>query len=157
MRKSRKPNNPVANTGIDREEARSIGYLSRYMYRMFAKAIAAELAPFDLVAGEWSVLRVLWVEEGLSQVGLAERMRVEKASLTTVLAVMEKQGLIRRTRNVEDRREINIYLTPKGLRLKEDLLPFVGKINRKATRGMSPAEVDMLRTLLCRVIGNLET
>jgi DNA-binding MarR family transcriptional regulator len=144
------------SAGFDPEEARSIGYLSRYMYRMFAKAIAAELAPFGLVAGQWSVLRALWVEEGLSQVDLADRMRVEKASLTTVLEVMDKQGLIRRTRNSSDRRKVNIYLTQKSQRLRDDLLPFVGKINRKATRGMSSAEVDAFRALLCRVIANLE-
>ena len=57
----------------DRDGAQSIGYLSRQMYRMFAKSIAAELAPFGLVAGQWSVLRVLWSEEGLSQVDLADR------------------------------------------------------------------------------------
>ncbi len=126
------------------------------MYRVFAKEIASELAPYGLVASQWSVLRVLWVEDGLSQVDLAERMRIEKASLTTTLEAMDKQGLIRRERNSDDRRKVNIYLTAASQRLKGDLLPFVGKINRKATRGMSTAEVEMLRDLLCRVISNLD-
>lgn len=141
---------------ISREEGRSIGYLSRYMYRLFAKAIAAELAPYGLVAGQWSVLRILWLEEGLSQVDLADRMRVEKASLTTVLDVMAKQGLVLRQRNTEDRRKVNIFLTAKSRRLKDDLMPFVGKINRKATKGMAASEVDSLRTLLSKVIANLD-
>ncbi len=126
------------------------------MYRVFAKEIASELAPYGLVASQWSVLRALWVEDGLSQVDLAERMRIEKASLTTTLEAMDKQGLIRRERNSDDRRKVNIYLTAASQRLKGDLLPFVGKINRKATRGMSTAEVEMLRDLLCRVISNLD-
>jgi len=126
------------------------------MYRLFAKAIAAELAPYGLVAGQWSVLRILWLEEGLSQVDLADRMRVEKASLTTVLDVMAKQGLVLRQRNTEDRRKVNIFLTAKSRRLKDDLMPFVGKINRKATKGMAASEVDSLRTLLSKVIANLD-
>jgi hypothetical protein len=54
----------------------SIGYLFRYGYRAFARAISIELQPFEISSGQWSVLRVLWETEGLSQVELAENMRV---------------------------------------------------------------------------------
>jgi DNA-binding MarR family transcriptional regulator len=134
----------------------SVGYLARYAHRAFAKALAAELAPHDILGGQWSVLRVLWEQEGLSQVDLAERMRVEKASLTSVLDAMERRKLIVRSRNSDDRRKVNINLTSYGRGLKAQLLPYGASINRKATRGMSAAEVDQLRGLLARVIRNLE-
>jgi DNA-binding MarR family transcriptional regulator len=134
----------------------SIGYLFRYGYRAFARAISVELQPFEISSGQWSVLRVLWETEGLSQVALAESMRVEKASLTGMLDVMEKRGLISRTRNAEDRRKVNIHLTPRARALKDKLLPYRAKINRKATRGMTTEEVETLRRLLAQVIGNLE-
>lgn len=134
----------------------SLGYLFRYGYRAFARAISAELQPFDISSGQWSVLRVLWENEGLSQVELADRMRIEKASLTGVLDVMERRGLISRTRNSDDRRKVNIHLTPRARVLKEKLLPFRTKINKKATRGMTSEEVETLRRLLAQVISNLE-
>lgn len=134
----------------------SVGYLARYAHRAFAKALAAELAPHDILGGQWSVLRVLWEQEGLSQVDLAERMRVEKASLTSVLDAMERRKLIARSRNSDDRRKVSINLTSYGRGLKAQLLPYGASINRKATRGMSAAEVDHLRGLLARVIRNLE-
>jgi DNA-binding MarR family transcriptional regulator len=83
-------------------------------------------------------------------------MRVEKASLTSVLDAMERRRLIVRTRNSDDRRKININLTSHGRSLKAQLLPYGVSINRRATRGMSAAEVDQLRGLLARVIRNLE-
>jgi DNA-binding MarR family transcriptional regulator len=134
----------------------SIGYLFRYGYRAFARAISIELQPFEISSGQWSVLRVLWETEGLSQVELAENMRVEKASLTGMLDVMERRGLISRTRNTEDRRKVNIHLTPRARALKDKLLPYRAKINRKATRGMTPEEVETLLRLLTQVIRNLE-
>ena len=134
----------------------SVGYLTRYAHRAFAKALAGELAPHDILGGQWSVLRVLWEQEGLSQVDLAERMRVEKASLTSTLDAMERRKLIIRTRNSDDRRKVNINLTSLGRGLKGQLLPYGVSINRRATRGMSAAEVDQLRGLLARVIRNLE-
>jgi DNA-binding MarR family transcriptional regulator len=69
---------------------------------------------------------------------------------------MEKRGLIVRSRNTQDRRKINIHLTNRARMLKDKLLPFIGKITRKATRGMTGGEVDTLRRLLTQVIDNLE-
>jgi MarR family transcriptional regulator, organic hydroperoxide resistance regulator len=133
----------------------SIGYLVRYAYRAFVKALAVELDPHDITTSQWSVLRVLWQEEGMSQVELAQRMMVEKASLTPVLESMTGNRLIVRTRNADDRRKVNIFLTARGRQLKDTVLPSGGKINKKATRGMSAAEIDRLRDLLSRLITNL--
>lgn len=137
-------------------ETQSLGYLARYAHRAFVKALAQELEPHGILTAQWSVLRILWDSEGLTQVELADRMRVEKASLTGVLDGMARRGLILRVRNKEDRRKINITLTAKGRRLKTKLLPYGAKINRKAARGMSEAETVQLRRLLAELIQNLE-
>lgn len=142
--------------GPDQHQTQSLGYLARYAHRAFVKALENELAPHGILTGQWSVLRILWDTEGLSQVELAERMRVEKSSLTSVLEGMERGGLILRARNADDRRKINIRLTARGRRLKAELLPYVGKINRRATRGMGEDEVAQLRRALASVTANLE-
>ena len=134
----------------------SLGYQIRYAYRAFVKALADELGPYGVTTGQWSALRVLWQQEGLSQVELAQRMMVEKASLTAVLQALAEAGLITRTRNAEDRRKVNIFLTAAGRRLKSKILPLVGKINKRATRRLSATEVHQLRTLLARVMINLQ-
>jgi DNA-binding MarR family transcriptional regulator len=134
----------------------SLGYQIRYAYRIFVKALADELGPHRVTTGQWSALRVLWQEDGLSQVELAQRMMVEKASLTAVLKAMASEGLITRVRNTEDRRKVNIFLTASGRRLKSKILPLIGRINKRATRGLSSAEVQQLRRLLARVMINLQ-
>jgi DNA-binding MarR family transcriptional regulator len=134
----------------------SLGYQIRYAYRIFVKALADELGPHRITTGQWSALRVLWQEEGLSQVELAQRMMVEKASLTAVLKAMASGGLITRIRNTEDRRKVNIYLTAAGRRLKSKILPLIGQINKRATRRLSSADVHQLHTLLARVMINLQ-
>jgi DNA-binding MarR family transcriptional regulator len=134
----------------------SLGYQIRYAYRIFVKALADELGPHRITTGQWSALRVLWQEEGLSQVELAQRMMVEKASLTAVLKAMASAGLVTRLRNAADRRKVNIYLTASGRRLKSKILPLIGKINKRATRRLSSAEVHQLHTLLARVMINLQ-
>ncbi len=134
----------------------SLGYQIRYAYRAFVRALAEELGPHRVTTGQWSALRVLWEEEGLSQVELAQRMMVEKASLTPVLKALAATGLITRIRNADDRRKVNISLTASGRRLKNKILPLVGGINNRATRRLSAAEVHQLHILLARVMINLQ-
>lgn len=134
----------------------SIGYLTRYASRAFVKSLAVDLERGGILSAEWSVLRVLWKGDGISQVELAQRMRVEKSSLTAVVNKMARKGLIRRTPDKVDRRKINITLTRKGRGLKAALLPFADKINARATRGMRRDEVAQLCALLVRAIANLD-
>ncbi len=134
----------------------SIGYQIRYAYRAFVKALAEELRDYGVSTAQWSALRVLWQRDGLTQVELAQRMMVEKASLTAVLKAMAAEGLITRKRNADDRRKVNIFLTPLGRRLESKILPLVGKINKRATRHLLATEVQRLRALLARVIINLQ-
>jgi MarR family transcriptional regulator, organic hydroperoxide resistance regulator len=134
----------------------SLGYQIRYAYRAFAKAIAEQLEPYGITASQWSALRALWQREGLSQVELAQHMMVEKASLTAVLATLEAAGLIVRRRNSDDLRKFSIYLSPTGRRLRDTVLPLGGRINKRATRGLSAAEVEQLHVLLAKVLENLK-
>lgn len=134
----------------------SLGYQVRYVYRAFVKALADELSAHDVTTSQWSALRVLWERDGLSQVELAQRMMVEKASLTSVLEAMANAGLITRVRNSKDRRKVNIFLTAAGRRLREDVLPLGEEINKRAVRGLSAAEVKQIRKLLTQVMRNLQ-
>ena len=134
----------------------SLGYLIRFAHRAFVKALAQELEPHGISTGEWSALRVLWMQEGLTQVELAERMRVEKASLTGVLNGLEAKGLIERARNRQDRRKINLALTAAGRKLEARLMTCGRRINEKATRGVAPAQLGEVRALLDAFVANLE-
>jgi DNA-binding MarR family transcriptional regulator len=109
-----------------------------------------------VTASQWHFLRVLWVEDGISQRELSNRVNMREP--TTVIAVkrLEKAGLIRREQSREDGRKINIFLTPKAKNLKSKLIPLVEEVNNIATRGMSAKEKSELRRLLTMVIRNLE-
>jgi DNA-binding MarR family transcriptional regulator len=155
-KRTRKSDQPVGEKQMH-PDYDSFGFLVRHAYRTFVKALAFELEPFGLSTGQWSALRILWDEEGMSQVELADLMRVEKASLTSILASMEHRGLITRLRSRDDGRKIYIYLTPKGKQLKRTVLPTGGKINARATATMSAGQQSRLRKSLMTLIANLET
>jgi len=137
-------------------EAEGIGFLVRHAHRAFARVLAEHLAPHGISAAQWTVLRALWREDRCSQVELAARIRVEKASLTQVLASLERQGLIERERSEADKRRWHVCLTQAGRALEPELLPFARSVDKAALTGFTADEVAALKQLLTRALRNLE-
>jgi MarR family transcriptional regulator, organic hydroperoxide resistance regulator len=135
---------------------RSLSFLVRQAHRAFVARLADRLVPHGVSVAEWAVLRRLWQQEGFTQVALADRMRVRKASLTSVLASLERKGFLRRTRRGEDLRKYHLFLTKRGRDLREELLPIGVAINRKAVSGIDPNDAGLVVHLLEKVVANLE-
>jgi DNA-binding MarR family transcriptional regulator len=68
---------------------------------------------------------------------------------------LERRGFVRRRRNAEDARKINVFLTAKGRRVYPLVLPEIRHVNEKATRGMKPGELELLKRLLRRLRQNM--
>ncbi len=134
---------------------KSLGYLIRDVHRAFVRELVRALERHEVSGAQWAALRVLWEEEGLSQVQLAERMRTEKAALTAVLNALERKRYIVRSRDKHDRRKINLHLTRAGHRLKTVLLPISIQVHDRATSGMTAADRVNARKLLQRILANL--
>jgi MarR family transcriptional regulator, organic hydroperoxide resistance regulator len=135
---------------------RSLSFLVRQAHRAFVARLADRLVPHEISVAEWAVLRMLWQEEGLTQVALADRMRVRKASLTSVLSTLERKGFLRRTQRGEDRRKYHLFLTRHGRELEAELSPIGAAINRRALTGIDPEDAGLAVLLLEKVIANLE-
>ena len=70
---------------------------------------------------QWRVLRVLG-EHGMVETGrVAREAYILGPSLTGVLARMERDGLVRRSRDPADQRRTVVEATPKGLKLVQRL------------------------------------
>ena len=146
----------TAPEGLPAELEESIGYMVRNAHRAYDRVLGGALSAHRILTGQWSLLRVLWHEDGLSQIEVAKRMKVERASLTIMLTTVEKAGLILREADPQDGRKHLIRLTPKGRALEGVLVPIGMAVNGVALSGLSAQEVATLRALLQRVTDNLE-
>lgn len=134
----------------------SIGYVVRNAHRAYDRVLEEALSKHRVLTGQWSLLRVLWHEDNLSQIEVAKRMKIERASLTIMLNTVEKAGLIVRHIDPRDRRKQRISLTRKGRALQAVLVPIGMSVNGIALTGLSEREISTLRSFLQRVIENLE-
>lgn len=139
------------------EWTNSLGYLVRRSFRSLAAALEIRTSEYGVTASQWHFLRVLWLEDGISQRELSRRVNMREP--TTVIAVkrLEKAELIFRRPSAEDGRRIDIFLTPKAKKLKGKLMPLVEEVNNLAMKGMTAEERAELRRLLTKVNKNLES
>jgi len=106
-----------------------------------------------LTATQYNVLRILRgaEPEGLLCRGIAERMISRDPDMTRLLDRMEKQSLISRQRQQDDRRVIKARITPEGLKLLKKLDQPVHDLHKAQFRHMTAARLKLLAELLGEV------
>ena len=76
------------------------------------------LDKLGLTYPKYLVMLVLWQEDGLLVKAIGEKLFLDSGTLTPLLKRLEGSGLIVRTRDVEDERQVRITLTREGRALK---------------------------------------
>jgi DNA-binding MarR family transcriptional regulator len=132
-----------------------LGYFVRETHKAMMRRLAEELTAQGIAPKHYYYLRALYEENGITQIELGERVGMNRATVTRVVDTMVRSGLVRRIRNPDDRRKINIVLTPRAERLRQPLLHTVETLNAEAMRGLSATEARVLRAALRHVLENL--
>jgi len=130
----------------------SLGYLINRAARAFANRLATELRPFDVGIGQWAVLLHLWGNDGMTQAQLARRVAIEQPTMVRTIDRMERDGLVARAPDPNDRRASRITLTEHGWALRDALVPLAAGVNATATETLTDDEVEILKRLLAKLV-----
>jgi DNA-binding MarR family transcriptional regulator len=76
------------------------------------------LDPLGLTYPQYLVMLVLWEHDDQSVKALGERLFLDSGTLTPLLKRLEAAGLVRRTRDRADERQVRIALTEAGAALR---------------------------------------
>jgi len=77
----------------------------------------------DLTYSQFAVLEALYHVGSLTQGEISSKILKSTSNLTTVIDNLERDRLVRRERDTEDRRVIHVHLTEAGRRKIEAVLP----------------------------------
>ncbi|WP_235271741.1 MULTISPECIES: MarR family winged helix-turn-helix transcriptional regulator [Gluconobacter] len=108
-------------------------------------------------AGQIPVFLALGKGEIRTQKVLAELAGIEQPGMATLLARMERDGLIEREPDPDDKRVSQIRLSPVGLTKSQQVIPIMEGASEEAFKGFTPLERDILITLLERMSSSLES
>ena len=91
------------------------------MLLSLARELRREVHSLGVTGGQVMLLIGIKNNPGLSQRELAERERISGAAASVHVDRLERAGLVRRPRSETDRRRIGLEVTPKGLRVLEQV------------------------------------
>lgn len=110
---------------------------------------------FDITVEQWVILANLYFrQDGQVQQQLAERTFKSKGVIARILHSMEKQNLVMRLDNDQDRRQKEIYITPKGKELIQDLLPIADQAQKQAQKLIAPDDLTVFTSVLRQIFNN---
>jgi MarR family transcriptional regulator for hemolysin len=141
---------------VDENIFRRPGHLINRLARLSLRWTEEHFEPLGLSTGQIPVLYLLKDGASLTQKELARLVRIEQPTMAQLLSRMERDGLIRRSENPDDKRSSLVSLTP----LAFEKLPLASAVltegNEEALKGFTDREIATLSKLLLRLIRNLD-
>ena len=135
------------------------GFLITKLKQLQSRALAQYISEqgIDAFSGEQGkILFVLWQKDKITQKELATETGLAKNTITVMLEKMEKNNLIRRITDENDKRKSLVILTDYAKSLKKSFDEISDEMLKKVYKGFSEEEIDKYEGYLHRIIRNLE-
>ncbi|KEZ85516.1 MarR family transcriptional regulator [Clostridium sulfidigenes] len=104
---------------------------------------------------QWIALFYIGKAGEISQKELSDYMDIKESSMVRLIDRMEKEELVERRKDSEDRRITKIILTDKGKFLKEELMPRGQEFQDDVLKGISKENLEIFKEVLQRMIDNI--
>jgi DNA-binding MarR family transcriptional regulator len=119
---------------------------------LLLRAVARELEAHELTPAQHNTLRILRGAgpDALTCGEIGERLVSPGPDVTRLLDRLEKQGLVQRLRDEQDRRVVRARITEKGVALLEEIDPSVDRILRELLGHLGEQDLQRLIDLLER-------
>lgn len=110
----------------------------------------------DVKPAYLGVLMTLWENDGLQASELGRKAGLEPSSMTGMIDRMERDGLITRQSDPNDRRALRIYLTDKGKSVQKPVMGVVDKALASVFENITDDEMEQTKKVLRTFIENIQ-
>ena len=113
-------------------------------------AVIEVLKPYELSPSQYNVLRILRGagDNGLKCSEISERLITKDSDITRLLDRLDARELIKRRRDRQDRRVVNVCIAEKGLHLLGELDEPALESSRRAFAHFDSEQLEQLNQLL---------
>ena len=132
-----------------------MAHLVKDAARAYLRSLQTRLAQQDVQLGHWTFLRILWERDGLSKRELSVEAGVMEPTTFVALRAMAALGYVALEQRPENRKNVYVFLTPLGKRLKKRLVPLAEDVNAVALQSLSPTAIETTRRSLLVMMDNL--
>lgn len=132
-----------------------LGFITNNIAKEISECFNDRLLLVGITRVQWIALYYLGEEEIISQCELAENMGVKASSVARLIDRMEREEYVVRKRSEKDKRRVDLHLTNKGKKLREELLPEGKKMSELVSKGISDEEIQIFKNVLHKMSINL--
>jgi DNA-binding MarR family transcriptional regulator len=138
---------------FDTSYGRVLGVAYTYVFRQLAKHMKEKNLP--ITPDQFRVLTHLWQNEGCSQQELAVSSLRDRANVTRIIDILEREGIVERMDHETDRRIFKIQLTRRGKELEKEAMECGQSAIDDALKGVSKSDLEVCMRVLNKTIENL--
>jgi uncharacterized lipoprotein YddW (UPF0748 family)/DNA-binding MarR family transcriptional regulator len=119
-----------------------------YTNNWLSEKITIIFDEWDITPRQFNILRILRGEgKPLSTLQIRQRMLDKMSDTSRIVDRLVKKGMVRKTPNAEDRRLVDVVITPRGRKLLEKIDPLENEMDKMVSH-LTPEEASTLNTLL---------
>jgi DNA-binding MarR family transcriptional regulator len=134
----------------------SVGYMLRRLMTSIRSQIDQRLEPHGLTHAQWEPLYKLKKCQASTVAELARELQSDPGATTRLLDRLEAKGLCKRVRSTEDRRVVNLELTPEGEASADRIPAALAEAMNAHLAGFSKTEWQALLGYLRRMMANAD-
>jgi DNA-binding MarR family transcriptional regulator len=149
-----RPQAPSAADAPEPSQER-LAHIVKDAARAYVRALQMRLVSHSVSYGHWSILRVLWDRDGLTQRELSEQAGIAEPTTFTAVKALETLGYVERMHLPGNNKNVHVYLTKSGKQLKRKLVPLAEEVNEVSVRGVSAEDVETTRRVLLAILAAL--
>jgi DNA-binding MarR family transcriptional regulator len=123
------------------------------MFRHLSKLMKNQKLP--ITPEQFSVLSHLWQKDGLQQTELALCINRNRANVTRIIDILEREGIVERKDDTKDRRVFRIFLTEKGKSLRDVTAKCAEQSIMDSLKGLTNEEIETCRKVLLKIKSNV--
>lgn len=155
MATKKKLDSPVTLTPEAEIEEERLAHLVKDAARAYIRALQLRLAEHSVSYGNWTILRILWRHDGLSQRELSERAGVTEPTTFAAVKALEALGYVERTHLPGNKKKVHVFLSKTGRALRRKLEPLATEVNTLSVEGVSEEDVLTTRRVLITIAQRL--
>jgi len=125
------------------------------LFKSHRNFLAAKLSEIDLFPGQDGLLYHLSVNDGQTMSELVEKLKIQHATLFTMVERMAKSNLVKKGKHETDKRTSRIFLTKKGKNTIGKLSVIWRETENQLLKNFSAEEKKTLVNLLTKINNNL--
>lgn len=136
----------------DYDAGQSTGYLMRQILNSVSQQVTRELEPQGLTNAQWVPMLKLFLGKASTVAELARECQLDAGSMTRLLDRLEAKGFCRRIRSSDDRRVVNLELTPEGREAAKEIPAALSRVQNAHLAGFTVDEWQNLKGYLRRIL-----